>query len=96
VEWYDAKIVTAHNHDPEIPFTELEKERKIAVLAGREGAMAWIARLAEAIGVRYDIYVCEDLSGEKEKITKATPQTLHGYAASTLTVVLFIGREIER
>ncbi len=94
VEWYDARIISAHNSDPEIAFLELAKEKKIAVLAGREGAIAWIARLAEEIGTGYDIYVCEELSTANEKITKVAPKELDGYKASTMAVALFIGREL--
>jgi precorrin-6y C5,15-methyltransferase (decarboxylating) CbiE subunit len=92
LEWSSARIITAHKSDPSEDITEIARENKVAVLAGRQGALVWISRLADAMGDNLDVFVCENLSMPDEKISKLTPAELKGYVAPSMTIVLLIKR----
>lgn len=90
MEWSSARIITAHKSDPTEDIATLAKEKKIVVLAGRAGAIDWIARLAEAMGAGVEAAVCENLSMPDEKISKIPASALKGYKAPSMTVVILV------
>ena len=90
MEWSSARIITAHKSDPTEEVATLAKEKKIAVLAGRAGAIEWIARLAEAMGEGVEAIVCENLSMPDEKISRLPPSALKNYKAHSMTVVILV------
>jgi precorrin-6y C5,15-methyltransferase (decarboxylating) CbiE subunit len=92
LEWSFAKIITAHKSDPDVDMAEIVREKKVAVLAGRQGALEWISRLADAMGENLDVFVCENLSMPDEKISKLTASELKGYVAPSMTIVLLVKR----
>jgi precorrin-6y C5,15-methyltransferase (decarboxylating) CbiE subunit len=90
VDWYGAKVITAHASDPEISYDELSGEKKIAVLGGREGSVRWISGLAKSFDGGRDIYVCENLSLPSESVIKIEADELEGLELSPMVVVLII------
>jgi len=69
---------------------------KIAVLAGRQEAFRWVARLAEAIGDGYRIYACEDLTLAGERISEVGKKDLGALSFSPRCVVLFLREDVMR
>ncbi len=92
LDWIDAKIISAHDHNPDMDIEQLTQHTKIAVLGGRDESIAWIARLAKQLGDRR-IFACEQLSLPEEKVTELTPAELAAYKAPSMTVVLLIKGE---
>jgi precorrin-6y C5,15-methyltransferase (decarboxylating) CbiE subunit len=90
LDWLDARILSAHDQLPALGSGELAGESKIAILAGREEALRWIADLAEALGESHAVYVGEDLTLESEQLRRLSPGDLRTLKASTRTVVLLI------
>jgi precorrin-6y C5,15-methyltransferase (decarboxylating) CbiE subunit len=90
VDWLDAKILSAHKEDPAAEPEALAGEGKIAVLAGRPGAVRWIARLAQALEDTHAVFVCENLTLEEERIRQVSPADLEDLPVSTMTVVLLL------
>ena len=94
VDWYGAKVVTAHGKDPDISYEELAKEKKIAILGGRDDSIKWIAGLAKHLDRATDIFVCENLSLPTERVLKVEADKLEAIKLSTLVVVLIIEKGV--
>ena len=89
LDWLDAKIVSAHGHDPDAAMESYSQYEKIAILGGRDESISWIVRLAEKLGNRR-IFVCERLSLPDEKVDEMTVAELAAYRAPSMTIVLLI------
>lgn len=89
MDWADACIISAHKQDPELasPFIPADK---IAVLAGRESSVQWIASqlLPKLPGRR--IFVCENLTLPTEAVREVGPHELTSIDVSPTTVVLIL------
>lgn len=92
LDWLDARILSAHERDPEVDAASLAQAGKIAVLAGRPESLRWIAGLAESLGEDRQVFVCENLTLEDERVREATPAELAALQASSRTVVLLVKR----
>ncbi len=90
LDWRNARIVDAHGENPEMDPAALAGAEKMAVFAGRAGAMKWIEDLVQAIPGQYDIYVCENLTLEGEQIRQVEARDLRHLAVSTRTIVLMV------
>jgi cobalt-precorrin-7 (C5)-methyltransferase len=90
IDWLGVHIIDAHGADPEIAPDSLREDDRIAILAGRKGAIRWIAGLAEKLGRGRRIVVCEDLSLKTEKIREVNPAELQTLKTSPQTIVLII------
>ena len=89
LDWIDARIISAHGHDPGAAMESFAQYEKIAVLGGRDESIAWIVRLAEKLGDRR-IFVCEQLSLPGEKVREMSAAELAAYKAPSMTIVLLI------
>lgn len=89
-DWIDARIIDAHGRDPEIDPASLRNEKKIAVFAGRAGALAWARALAENLGEHWRLYLCEDLTLPEEKIRAVSPDQLTNGTVSSRAIVVLI------
>ncbi|APG27467.1 precorrin-6y C5,15-methyltransferase (decarboxylating) subunit CbiE [Syntrophotalea acetylenivorans] len=89
LDWMDARILSAHGTLPEVDHDDLEAVDKIAVLAGSQSALRWIADLAKRLAPRW-ILVCEELTLPGETVTKVTADILARMEASPRTVVLLL------
>jgi len=92
LDWLDARILSAHERDPEVDAASLAQAGKIAVLAGRPESLRWIAGLAKSLGDDRQVFVCENLTLEDERVREATPSELAALQASSRTVVLLVKR----
>ena len=93
LDWLDAKIVSAHGHDPDTAMGSYAQYEKIAVLGGRDESIAWAHRLAKNLFDR-TIFVCENLSLPDEKIAELTLEQLGSYKAPSMTIILLIKSEL--
>jgi precorrin-6y C5,15-methyltransferase (decarboxylating) CbiE subunit len=90
LDWLEARILSAHDQLPALSPGDLAGHDKIAILAGRQESLRWVADLADVLGEGHAIYVCEDLTLENELVQRMTPGDLRTLKASTRTVVLLI------
>jgi len=91
--WQDARIVTAHNRDPQVSAADLREARKIAILGGRPEALTWIAELIAELGGDRRVFLCEDLTLPGEQIREVSADELTMLPASTRAIVLIIRKE---
>lgn len=89
-DWRDARIISAHAEEPDVDFSRSERKGPVAILAGTDAAIKWIAGLAPVLGDGWRLVVCENLSLPDEKITEMGFGELAHYRASSLTVALLI------
>ncbi len=94
LDWYGAKIVSAHAADPAPDFSPYINEDKIAVLGGRTESAHWVRRLAASIGGGRVLYVCENLGLPGEKVAMVNLEELDGGAIGSLTVFLLLRKEL--
>ncbi len=94
LDWYDAKIITAHGKSPEIKYEELAGEGKIAVLGGREESIGWINGLVEFLERDRELIICENLSLPSERVFNVTPQKFKELKLSSMAIVLIIRKEL--
>ncbi|MBI5637177.1 MAG: precorrin-6y C5,15-methyltransferase (decarboxylating) subunit CbiE [Nitrospinae bacterium] len=94
LDWYGAKIVSAHAADPSADFSPYLNEDKIAVLGGRTESAAWMRRLAASLGGGRVLYVCENLGLPEEKVAAVNPEELDGGAIGSLAVFLLVRKEL--
>ena len=93
LDWTDAKIIDAHGKNPEYDPDELGKEKKLAILGGRQEATAWVKSRCRRWGGDYRLFCCENLSLPGERISEVTPEDLDDSELSSLTVFLLIRRD---
>ena len=93
LDWFGARLLSAHERIPELDTADLRMQDKIAVLAGNAATTPWIAALAARLAGTHAVFVCQDLTLPEEQVRSLSPAEL---AASTLpsrTVVLFVRKE---
>jgi len=90
LDWLGARTLDAHEKDPEAEPGSLSTEGKIAVLAGRKGALRWAARLARMLGEGYRTFLCQDLTLPEENVRRINPEELESLEVSSRTVILLV------
>jgi len=96
LDWYGAKVISAHAKDPESDYEDFLNESKIAVLGGREESIKWIAGLAKLLTGERELIVFENLSLPSEKITTVDVGELEKMELSSLVIVLIVEKELLR
>ncbi len=94
IDWMDARIITAHNHDPEVTAADLADAGKIAILGGREGSLKWAANLIPELGSGRRVFLCEELTLPDERIREVQPGELTEVPVSSRAVILVIREEL--
>ncbi|MBU2234286.1 MAG: precorrin-6y C5,15-methyltransferase (decarboxylating) subunit CbiE [Proteobacteria bacterium] len=94
LDWQDARIISAHSSDPEVSAADLRPAGKIAVLGGREAALAWIAGLISELGEGRRVFLCEDLTLPGEKVREVRTDELIRIPVSSRPIVLIIKGEL--
>lgn len=89
LDWLDAKIISAHGHDPDTDMESYRQYEKIAVLGGRDESIVWAHNLAKTLSDR-QIFICENLSLPNENIMELTLEQLGIYKAVSMSIVLLI------
>lgn len=92
IDWFGARILSAHDHAPEGDPASLVIEDKLAVLAGNPANAGWVEALATALIATHEIFVCENLTLAEESIRQVesleTPMNL-----ASRTILLLIKKE---
>lgn len=94
LDWFGARLLTAHNQVPEADPSVLIDEEKIAVLAGNAATDSWIAALARQLADTHAVFLCQDLTLPDEQVRCVSTAELADAPLSPRTVVLFIRKEI--
>jgi len=95
IDWFGARILSSHDHAPELDPATLSSEAKLAVLAGNPATARWVDALVEALFATHEIYICENLTLADESVRLLTTLTLPMNLASR-SILLFIKREETR
>lgn len=91
LDWWDARIISAHGGLPEVDGAELERERKLIILAGGNAAIKWIAETAQRfLFARRRCFVCEDLSLAGERVGEVPLESLSTLHVSSRTIVVIV------
>lgn len=94
LSWVDAKIISAHGRSPDIALAELEHYDKLAILAGTPEAMEFCSQAAGALRDTHAAFVCENLTLGDERIRRLETDAIASCGASSLTIVIFVRKEI--
>jgi cobalt-precorrin-7 (C5)-methyltransferase len=90
VDWHDAKILSAHGRYIDIDPESLAGVKKIAILAGGEGALEQIAELVNSLDGTRRVFVCENLTLDDERVREIESSALAGLDAASACIVLLI------
>lgn len=97
IPWQDSKIISLHGRDIEPLIKEFKQGTdKLAILTDNINNPLVIYELYQQvkIGNKYDIWLCENLGGETEKITKINQKTdINLERISSLNLVIFLKKE---
>ena len=91
--WQDATVVSLHGRPLESLLPALgDAAAKIAVLTDADNHPARIATflVEQGYGEAYELWVCEDLGGAAERVTRWTTATIHEQVFSPLNVVVLL------
>ncbi len=91
--WHDARIVSVHGRSTEALVVALaERAPKIAVLTDARNHPAAIADLLlrSGTGEEYTLWVCENLGGPDERISRHAPQSMRAASFSPLNVLILL------
>ncbi len=90
LDWIDVRIVSAHKEIPDFTPEDLKTSGSIAILAGHRHSQHWIADLANALGNKRILVVCENLSLQGERIRRVSVAEFQQIDLSTRTIVLLL------
>ncbi len=90
LDWLGVRIIDAHGKDPSIHLKTLEGIDKIAVLGGRKESLSWLLQEALAMRDDFNLWACEDLTLETERIRELDPRTADGLELSSRTIFILI------
>lgn len=93
LDWRDALILSAHGGDPDIQPEDCRHTDRIAILGGRTEAMRWMAVFRGRLEGDWEVFVCEDLTLDTERVRRVETAELGELEVSTRTIVLLIRKE---
>jgi precorrin-6y C5,15-methyltransferase (decarboxylating) CbiE subunit len=96
LDWFGARLLSAHERIPDIDTADLLKQDQIAILAGNAATTPWIARVAEIVTDTHAIFVCQDLTLPEERVRSITAAELASSKLPSRTVVLLLRKELIR
>jgi precorrin-6Y C5,15-methyltransferase (decarboxylating) len=91
--WHDARIVSVHGRPLEaLAAAIVAREPKIAVLTDAQNHPAALADLLRHLGAaeEYTLWVCENLSGPDERVSRHAAASLRGEMFSPLNIVILL------
>jgi precorrin-6Y C5,15-methyltransferase (decarboxylating) len=91
--WHDAQVVSLHGRPPDALIAAVRaREPKIAILTDARNHPAAIAEILRGLGaaLEYTLWVCEDLGGRDERISRHRPADLRDVEFSPLNVVILM------
>lgn len=89
-DWLDARIINAHGGNPPADPVSLAGIPKLAVLAGHPKSRPWLNKVAAALGSRYRIVVCENLTLDNERVRTVSPAALKTFRMPSRCIILWI------
>jgi cobalt-precorrin-7 (C5)-methyltransferase len=96
LDWFGARLLTAHKRMPDIETADLLKQDKIAILAGNVATTPWIAGVAERLADTHEVFVCQNLTLPEEQVRSVTADELASSMLPSRTVVLLVRKELMR
>jgi precorrin-6B C5,15-methyltransferase / cobalt-precorrin-6B C5,C15-methyltransferase len=93
VAWQDARIISAHGRSlDELTRALQQSAEKIAILTDKTNTPQAIARLLLALNLpcSYQLWVCENLGGNDERVRCFSPETLADEIIAPLNVVILL------
>ena len=93
LDWLGVRIIDAHGKDPSVHLKTLEGIDKIAVLGGRKESLSWLLQETSAMGEDFNIWACEDLTLETERIRELDPRTAAGLVLSSRTIFILVRKK---
>jgi cobalt-precorrin-7 (C5)-methyltransferase len=94
IDWADARILSAHGRTPEVTACELQQADKIAVLGGTSQSLRWAADIAQALEATHAAFLAENLTLDDERFQRVAPGQLGTLEAASLSIILFIRRNL--
>jgi len=91
--WHDARVVSLHGRPLESLTAAIQaREPKVAVLTDAQNHPAAIADLLRRLGAgdEYALWVCENLGGADERVSRYPASSLHDETFSPLNVVVLL------
>lgn len=97
LDWSDLLVFSAHGRTPSIAPSLMQQSEKMALLAGDDNAVLWLADQWEQVGEGYHVVSCENLSLESEDIrTFSTVADLKNTLFPSRTIFFFLKNGVER
>lgn len=94
LDWHDALVIDAHGDLPQLDEAAVANARKIAVYAGKEDSFPWMVELARLLGSGYRVFLCANLTLPNETVREITADDLLEEGHPTLSVVIFVKKEL--
>jgi cobalt-precorrin-7 (C5)-methyltransferase len=94
LDWFGARLVSAHQHTPDVDPASLADEDKIAVLSGSDATNLWIVAAAEQLAATHTAFVCQDLTLPEEQVSQIPDGELISASLPSRSIVLFIRKEL--
>ena len=94
VDWAGARILSAHGRLPNESAAQLATCEKIAILGGTQEALDWAAKLAADLAATHDVYVCERLTLNDERVRPVAPNDVPTCGAASLCIILILARTL--
>lgn len=91
IDWFGARILSAHDHAPALDPASLVAEEKLAVLAGNPANAAWVDVLALSLIPTHDLFVCENLTLADESVRRV--ECLNAMNLASRSILLFVKKE---
>jgi len=88
LEWFEARILSAHHTLPEVGAEELRPFKTLVILCGHRLSQQWVSALFCALGQGRKLVVCQDLSLPTEHITEVDGEQFYKMKLSSRTIVV--------
>jgi len=90
LDWLGVRIIDAHGKDPSVHLKSLEGIEKIAVLGGRKESLSWLLQETSVLDEDFNLWACEDLTLETERIRELDPRTAAVLELSSRTIFILV------
>lgn len=94
LDWFDAKIISAHNGNPDVELLSLKDSVKIAILTRGKDTFPWLSGFAHFLGKEYRVFICRNLTLQDEDLFEISVSELKPEHLTSNTIVLFIREEL--
>jgi precorrin-6B methylase 1 len=92
VDWFGARMLSAHDTAPTLPPASLTPELRVCLLAGNPANAAWVEDLVRTLTPTHDIHLCENLTLPNESVRQLINPTFPMNPASR-SIFIFVRKE---